>query len=206
MAVYRFRVTFEDYDEVYREIDVLSKHTFLDLHQAIHQATGYQPAVSSSFYISNDQWKKGQEIALMPTEKKQDQGVVEMENARLSKFVNDPHQKFYYVYNFERPYDFHVELIKIFKEDEGAKYPETTKSVGVAPKPFGSSAITMSDEEADSTSPETEDYDFLNETQYGIDEQEDLGLLDGEEGDSEGSDGSDEGDDGQAASGYEDGY
>lgn len=202
MAVYRFRVTFEDYDEVYREIDVLSKHTFLDLHQAIHQATGYQSAASSSFYISNDQWKKGQEIAFMPTDKKQAQGVVEMENARLSKFVNDPHQKFYYVYNFERPYDFHVQLIKIFKEEEGAAYPALFKSVGAAPKPFGTPVVT--DAEAVASAPGEEEYDFLNETQYGIDEEEDLDLLEGEERDSESTDES--GEDGQSGSGYEDGY
>lgn len=200
MAVYRFRVTFEDYDEVYREIDVLSKHTFLDLHQAIHQATGYQSEASSSFYISNDQWKKGQEIAFMPTDKKQDQGVVEMENARLSKFVNDPHQKFYYVYNFERPYDFHVQLIKIFKEEEGAAYPVLFKSVGVAPKPFGAPVVTDNDAVASGSG--EEEYDFLNETQYGIDEEEDLDLLEGEERDADSSEESE--DDGQ--SGYEDGY
>ena len=113
MAIYRFRVSFEDYDEVYREVDVLSKQTFLDLHLAIHQSTGYDPEHSSSFYLSNDQWKKGEEIAYLPTDRKREQGIKLMEDAKLSKFVNDPHQKFYYTYNFEKPFDFHVQLIKI---------------------------------------------------------------------------------------------
>ena len=94
MAVYRFRVTFEDYDEVIREIDILSKQSFLDLHEAIHRATGYPHDKPSSFYISNDQWKKGQEIAYLPTNKKKSDGVVEMETARLSEFVNDPLKSF----------------------------------------------------------------------------------------------------------------
>lgn len=195
MAIYRFRVTFEDYDEVYREIDILSKQTFLDLHQAIHNATGYQSAVSSSFYVSNDQWKKGEEIAFMPTERKLEKGVVKMENSKLNKFVNDPHQKFYYVYNFDKPYDFHVQLIKILKEEEGATYPALFRSVGVAPKPFGV-AVT----ETDSTDvSNTDDFDFLNETQYGIDEKEDYELLDGEEGE-------EAGEENQSESGVEDGY
>lgn len=37
-----------------------------------------------------------------------------MENSKLSGFIEDPHQKFYYIYNFDRPYDFHVELVKLF--------------------------------------------------------------------------------------------
>ncbi len=63
MAIYRFRVSFEDYEDIYRDIDVSSKSTFLDLHQAIHSSTGYETERSSSFYVSNDQWKKGAEIA-----------------------------------------------------------------------------------------------------------------------------------------------
>jgi hypothetical protein len=55
MALYRFKVTFEDYDEVSRDIDIKSNQTFLDLHKAIHQSTGYNPEFPSSFYISNDQ-------------------------------------------------------------------------------------------------------------------------------------------------------
>ncbi len=55
MALYRFKVTFEDYDDVTREIDIKSTQTFEDLHRAIHQSTGYNGEFPSSFYISNDQ-------------------------------------------------------------------------------------------------------------------------------------------------------
>src|SRR5690606_40745748 len=102
MAIYRFKISFGDYDEVIREIDMLSKHTFLDLHQAIQEANGYDPAVSSSFYRSNDQWKNGEEIAFMPNNRKQNKGIKLMETAKLNQYINDPHQKFYYTYNFNR--------------------------------------------------------------------------------------------------------
>ena len=52
MALYRFRVTFEDYDEVMREIDIKSNQTFEDLHRAIHQSTGYNCEYSSPRSIS----------------------------------------------------------------------------------------------------------------------------------------------------------
>jgi len=180
MAIYRFRVTFEDYDDIIREIDVLSTNTFLDLHHAIQQSTGYNPEVSSSFYISNDQWMKGEEIAYLPNTRKQDRGIALMENAKLNRFIDDPHQKFYYTYNFERPFDFHVQLIKILKEENGKTYPLTAKSIGIAPKPFGAAIIP---EEETSKKDDKEDYDFLNETEYGIDDAEDLelDLMDGEE-------------------------
>src|SRR3546814_20906745 len=70
---------------------------------------------SSSFYVSNDQWHKGEEITIFPDEGRKTREVKLMSNARLSKFIEDPHQKFYYIFNFQRPLDFLVELIKISK-------------------------------------------------------------------------------------------
>jgi Plasmid pRiA4b ORF-3-like protein len=158
MALYRFRVTFEDYDDVTREIDVKSNQTFEDLHRAIHQSTGYNYEYPSSFYISNDQWMKGEEITYLPNQRRLDRGVSLMEKVRLSSFIDDPHQKFYYTFNFDRPFDFHVELMKIILEDApGVTYPAVIKSVGEAPKQFGNvfnpTALPA----------ESEEFDFLNE-------------------------------------------
>lgn len=184
MAIYRFKVSFEDYDEIIREIDVLPKHTFLDLHLAIHKDLGYEPEVSSSFYISNDQWRKGKEIAHLPSERKMNDKVVLMEDARLNQYIDDPHQKFYYIYNFGRPYDFHVQLIKILKEEEGKTYPSIFKSIGVAPKPAGQ-IVFVEDEDTEEDEVEQE-FDFLNEMEYASDDADDMGLDDGDS--SEGSD------------------
>ncbi|MFB2120417.1 hypothetical protein [Parapedobacter sp. 2B3] len=177
MAIYRFRISFEDYDDVTREIDVLPKQTFLDLHRALHTATGYDPELPSSFYVSNDRWKKGTEIAYLPNESKKGRGVALMEESKMNKFIDDPHQKFYYVYNFERPLDFHVQLIKILKEEEGKSYPALFKSVGQVPKLPGAKVVPAET----SNKKEDEEFDFLGETEYGINEEEDLDMLDEEE-------------------------
>ncbi len=173
MAIYRFRVTFEDYEDVYREIDVPSKSTFFELHQSIHAATGYEVERASSFYVSNDQWKKGTEIAYLPNDRKKNAGVLEMELIKMSKFIDDPHQKFYYIYNFDRPYDFHVEL----KEEEGKSYPLVFKSVGEAPKSITAANFPVAGAEDD------EDDDFVDESseEYGVDEEDDYDMFDDEE-------------------------
>ena len=178
MAVYRFRVTFEDYEDVYRDIDMPSKGTFLELHHEIHKSTGYNAEVSSSFYVSNDQWKKGTEIAHLPNARKKTSGVLNMEDIRLSKFIDDPHQKFYYIYNFDRPYDFHVELVRILKEEEGKEYPALFKSVGLAPKSAAASNFPVSTDDDD------DDDDFIEETnteEYGVDDEDEFDLMDDDE-------------------------
>jgi len=181
MALYRFRVTFEDYDDVMREIDVKSNQTFEELHRAIHQSTGYNPEYPSSFYISNDQWTKGEEITYLPNQRRTDRGVSLMDKVKLSSFIDDPHQKFYYTFNFDRPFDFHVELMKIILEDaKGVTYPAVIKSVGEAPKQFGN---VLNVAASPSTEEEGGDFDFLHE-ELGFnpeDADELTGVLDTEE-------------------------
>lgn len=173
MAVYRFKVSFEDYDDIYREIDIRSNQTFEDLHVAIHQSTGYNAGQSSSFYVSNDQWLKKDEIAFLPSAKKIERDVALMEKSKLSSFIDDPHQKFYYTYNFDRPYDFHVELIKILLDDiTGKIYPLIVKSIGEAPKPLGAAVIAESAPEGN------DEFDFLNEMEYSPDDADHLESID----------------------------
>jgi hypothetical protein len=169
MALYRFRVTFEDYDDVMREIDVKSNQTFEDLHRAIHQSTGYNSEFSSSFYISNDQWTKGEEITYLPNQRRTDRGVSLMGKVKLSSFIDDPHQKFYYTFNFDRPFDFHVELMKIILDDApGVTYPAVTKSIGEAPKQFGNSFNPTALPAAN------EDFDLFDEMGFNPEDAEDL--------------------------------
>src|ERR1700761_6750681 len=161
MALYRFRVTFEDYDDVSRDIDVKSNQTFEDLHKAIHQSTGYNPEFPSSFYISNDQWIKGEEITYLPNQKRIDRGVSLMDKVKLLSYIDDPHQKFYYTFNFDRPFDFHVELMKIIlDETPGVQYPAVIKSTGEAPKQFGNVVAPAA------AAPGEDEFDFLHEMAY----------------------------------------
>lgn len=175
MALYRFKVTFEDYDEVSRDIDIKSNQTFLDLHKAIHQSTGYNPEFPSSFYISNDQWIKGEEITYLPNQRRIDRGVSLMEKVKLSSFIDDPHQKFYYTFNFDRPYDFHVELMKIIlDEDPRVTYPAVIKSVGEAPRQIIPGVIPTDLPAAGGD----DDFDFLNEMAYNHDDADDFSEVD----------------------------
>jgi hypothetical protein len=167
MALYRFKVSFEDYDEVVREIDVRSNQTFEDLHRAIHQAIGYNCEYPSSFYISNDQWIKGEEITFMPNQRRIDRGIVLMDKVKLSNRIDDPHQKFYYTFNFDRPFDFHIELLRIIlDETPGTIYPAVIRSAGEPPKQFGN-VVSPS-----TLPPPSEDFDFLNEIEFAEEDVE----------------------------------
>src|SRR5665213_423330 len=161
MAVYKFRVTFEEYDDVQRDIEIRSTQTFEDLHNCIQEAIKFDNKQDASFYMSDDNWMKGQEITLNKDSKKD---IPLMKKSRLCDFIIDPHQKIYYVYDFEKNWTFFVELIKIIvNEDAKVVYPRCIKATLEPPKQYG-----ITEMGAVST-----DLDFINMEVYEEDENMD---------------------------------
>jgi len=110
-----------------------------------------------------------EEITFLPNQKRIDRGVALMDKVKLLSYIDDPHQKFYYTFNFDRPFDFHVELMKIILDDApGVTYPAVIKSTGEAPKQFGNVLNVPI------AAPEGDDFDFLNEMAIGEEDAEDF--------------------------------
>jgi pRiA4b ORF-3-like protein len=137
MAVYKFRVTFEEYDDVQRDIEIRSTQNFEDFHICILESIKFDNKHDASFYMSDDNWVKGQEITL-DKNLIRDSDVSLMNKSRLCDFIIDPHQKIYYVYDFDKNWTFHIELIKILvDEDKKAVYPRCIKATLEPPKQYG---------------------------------------------------------------------
>jgi len=135
MAVYRFRISFEEYDEIYRDIEIRSVHNFNQFHMAIQEAIGFDASKAASFFMSNDLWKKGQEI--ISGNENSVTGKILMKDARLCDHIADPHQKIYYVFDQPSQWTFFIELIKILPDgDPGKIYPACVKIQGEAPKQY----------------------------------------------------------------------
>lgn len=166
MAVFKFRVTFEDYDEVYRDIEIKGSQTFLNFYNCIIESIGFDSSKKlASFFMSQDNWRKGEEIALEP-----EKGAAAMETAKVVNFINDPHQKIYFSFDKDR-WCFYIELIKILKDDESLTYPRLVKKNGEAPKQFGATNLGKAGS----------DFDFLNQSQYDQGGEEGEPELEGEE-------------------------
>jgi hypothetical protein len=208
-TAYKFRVTFEDYDEVSRDIEIRSNQTFLDFHKCIQQSIGFDGIKPSSFFISNDFWIKGQEISSEPKKDKEGQDTILMEAGRLCDFIADPHQKIYYICDEAANWSFFIELIKIIPQAEANRdYPYCAKSHGEAPKQYAVASapkLVIAEEDAfaklladvgDDTGPEEveeeETENLMGDTEDGVELDELEGM--GEEGEEE--EGSEEGEEG----------
>lgn len=190
MAVYRFRVAFEDNDDVYREIEIKSTQNFEDFHNVIVQSIGFDNMHDASFYISDDYFRKGEEITLRPIsdeEKKQleRKGLAikrQMNKCKMASLIDDPHQKFVYVYDLKTGWTFLVELVKILADDPKTNYPRCTKTVGEAPKQY--KVVNIVGGMEDDENFEDDDAEHSDDEAYAHSEDE-TALLEGEEGEEE---------------------
>ena len=64
--IYRLRAILDhdQKEDIFRDIEIRKTDTFEDLHNVLTQSFGFDGSEMASFYISNDQWEQGQEIAL----------------------------------------------------------------------------------------------------------------------------------------------
>ena len=191
MAVYRFRVTFEDNEEVYREIEIKSAQNFEDFHNIIIQSIGFDNLHDASFFISDDLWRKGEEIGLIPLaedeverRKRRELPIKkQMNKCKMASLIDDPHQKFVYVYDPKTSWTFMIELIKILLDDPKGIFPKCIKSIGEAPKQYNSSSVAVAvDDEEDFDDDEAHLDDDAYANAHGEDE---TSLLEGEEGEEE---------------------
>ncbi len=129
MIVYRFKVTFEDVEDLERMIEVRANQSFRDFYNCIIENIKFKTDTPASFYMSGDLWRKGKEVS-----NTEEEGVVQMADAKLNQFVNDPHQRMLLVTHDELEWHIRIQLFKIERANAAFTYPRCSKSVGEPPK------------------------------------------------------------------------
>ncbi|PCI92730.1 MAG: hypothetical protein COB15_17350 [Flavobacteriales bacterium] len=149
MSIYKFRVLLESQEEIFRDIEIKSTQNFDDLHQIILASYGFDNSQMAAFYLSNDQWEKGQEITLfdMQIEEKEQEQVLVMADTVINTQANYIGAHLLYSYDFLNLRNFFIELMEItVKEDPNAFYPKVVYTQGEAP-PQQPDVTEMSEED-----------------------------------------------------------
>ncbi|MSQ78836.1 MAG: hypothetical protein EXR21_04060 [Flavobacteriaceae bacterium] len=177
MALYRFKISLEDYEDFFRTIDIHSTQTFQDLHLAIQDSVGFDKSQLASFYMSDDQWKRGFEVTLENMTNAEDENddkampMPVMKDCRLCDYIDDPHQKILYVFDFINMWTFYCEMTGIIlEENPKLTYPAVVKSEGLAPKQYVDKKFVLVDDE---------EFEEITESILGNDHED--GLDEGDE-------------------------
>jgi len=122
--IYRFRVILDNdtEEDVFRDLEIRETDTMEDLHNIITQSFGFDGMEMASFYISDDEWNQGEEIAMFDMSEAGNEVMV-MGQTIIKDVVHEASQKLIYVYDFLSMWTFYVELAEIVNEAEGTDYP-----------------------------------------------------------------------------------
>lgn len=191
MPLLKFRVYWEDDDNIYRDIVLKTGQSFHTFHEAILTAFEFDKKHKASFFSSNDNWHRGREISSDVLVNKKDAPALSMIKTPVSALVEKPDEKFVYTYDPAKKWTFLVELIGVDRDEDSKKeYPLCIKKEGVAPAQTGIKGLA-------------------NERLLEIEEKYDLSKEDmsegfGNEGEGEDNSSSEEGYGSEAESGTED--
>ncbi len=145
MAILRFRIYWEEDDSVYRDIVIKHTQSFLDLHHCILKSYEFDNKHKATFFRTNDQWQRGREISLEKYDKDYKVPPLLMKKTPVGTEVKGPNQKFIYLYDFNKHWNFLVELIHIDKEeDKKIIYPSCIRVEGLAPSQYGTKGMVDS--------------------------------------------------------------
>lgn len=134
MNIFKFRVIVDTEADVFRDIEMPVDGTFLQLHEAILRAFEWEEGEMASFYLSNEEWDKGEEIPLMDMGSPEESGTSHsMATTVLNQKVGRPNDKLIYVYDFFRMWCFYIELHAVVKASPGMLYPRIALAFGESP-------------------------------------------------------------------------
>ena len=142
MAILKFRVYLEEDDAVYRDIVIKHTQTFEMLHYAILKAYEFDNKHQATFFRSNDSWLRGREITFEKYEKEYVAPPKFMVETPIGREIRDTNQKFIYLYDFTKNWNFLVELINVSKEESAkTEYPSVSRKEGIGPQQYGTKSL-----------------------------------------------------------------
>ena len=126
--IYRLRIILDTKIDVIRDIEIKSINTFEDLHFAIVNAFSFEGNEMASFYLSDPEWKQGEELTFesFGHEKVMKEHV-------LNTIINNDQKNFIYVYDFLKLWTFFIEVVETNDENSYSHYPQTIFSIGDTP-------------------------------------------------------------------------
>jgi len=167
--IYRFRIILDTKEDVFRDIEIDSENTLEEFHNAITQAFGFEGNEMASFYVSNEQWEQGEEIALFDMSEGMD-SIRIMNETPINDVTYREQTRLLYVYDFLSMWTFMVELADIAETDPNQTYPNLMFSHGEIPDEAPDKEFVA--EKADGEEDEFLDDEFDHENYDDLDFEE----------------------------------
>ncbi|QLE00094.1 hypothetical protein HX109_00415 [Galbibacter sp. BG1] len=163
--IYKFRVILDAEEDVFRDIEVEGNSSLEDFHNAVSQAFGFDGTEMASFYVSDEEWNQGEEIALFDMSET-GSDVKLMAETYVEDLLDEDNRNLIYVYDFFSMWTFFVELADIAEKEDGNTYPNLLYVHGQLPdappvKKFEAEDLSGDEDESDDFDVDSyDDFDF----------------------------------------------
>jgi len=158
MHIYKFRLLSDTNDEFVRDIEIKASQSFLEFHNTISDCVSLNGEELASFHICDQKWNKQKEITLIDmlegeVEDKEEEEIKPLEETHIMKdalvkdFIEEPHQRLLYEYDFLNMNTFFIELLSVHKQKDDGPYPKCTLKKGDLAQAPAPQLIEEDDEE-----------------------------------------------------------
>lgn len=130
--IYHFVIISSEDEDFLREILIDADSTFEQFHDAIQESVGFDRGQLASFFVSDHDWQKEQEITLMPMDMFESDDQLLMSETKLSDLLKNKKDKLIYVFDYFGNRGFFIELMGI-GENRNLAIPKCICSEGEAP-------------------------------------------------------------------------
>lgn len=174
--VYHFVMLSDENDFFRREIHIDAEATFLELNNFILDSLSYSRAEMTTFYCSDEEWNKGQEVTLMDMGMGSEYDSYLMDATRLEELLEGKGDRLLFVYDMLSERALFMEIIATYPSKH-IDSPVLLSSQGNAPEQ------TSTPEQAELRSVEMNkgggfDADFLEEEELDLSELDPEGFTD----------------------------
>lgn len=136
--IYRFKFVSDEVSNFSRVIDIDAGATFADLRKAILESVGYSAENLDSFFICDEEWNPGLEIALEDMGfSSSDEDVYLMDDTVIEDMIDEEGQKLIFMYDNLGQRAFFMEL-RSATPGKRLDSPTCVRSEGEAPKQIAS--------------------------------------------------------------------
>lgn len=132
--VYRFKLVSDEVSNFFREIEIDSENTFLQLRNVILESVDYTKDELDSFFLCNDEWERQEEITQEDMgNSSSDCDIWLMDSTPISELIEDEGQKLVFEFDYLTERSFFMELKEIIPSRSLVE-PLCTMKLGKAPK------------------------------------------------------------------------
>ena len=142
MAILKFRVYLEEDETVYRDVVIRHTQSFFELHETILRSYEFDNKHQATFFRSNDHWQRGREISIEKYAQEYKAPPLIMSETTIGSEIRNPNQRFTYLYDFNKNWNFLLELINVSKEENPKiSYPSMIRTEGIGPSQYGTKGL-----------------------------------------------------------------